>query len=92
VNLKIITPEKEILKQDSIDFFHAVLSDGNPISVYKAHAPLIALLAQGTVKYEYMQILYEFSVSEGLIKVKNDTIDCFVSWANAVEIEKSYDR
>ena len=91
MNFRIITPEKVIINEDSIDYIHVTLSDGNPISIYPGHAPLIALLAQCSIKYEIEQNINEYSVSEGLIKVKDDSINCFVSWAKAIETEKSDD-
>ena len=91
MSFRIITPEKELFFQDAINYLHVLLSDGYPISIYPGHAPLIALLAQCTIKFEYEHNINEFSVSEGLIQVENDSISCFVSWAKAIETDKSDD-
>ena len=91
INLRIITPDKGIMNQDSTDFFHVTLSSGYPISIYPGHAPLIAMVAQCTLKYGYKQKINQYLISEGFIKVKDNSINCFVNWAEEIEIKNSYD-
>lgn len=84
--LRIITPEKDVVNQDSITFIHVILSDGYPISIYPRHAPLIALLSKCNIKYKDAHDVNQVSISEGMIKIENDVIKCFVNWANPIEL------
>ena len=92
MDLIISTPEKEVINQGSISFINITLSDGYPISVYPGHAPLIALLSEGIIKYQDGKGLNKISISEGLIKIDNDLVKCFVNWAITIEKENLKER
>ena len=87
INLQIITPEKEIINQKDVKFIHVSLSDGNPISIYPSHAPLIAAIKGGNLIYKDDEESRIISVSDGFIYVNKNVVKCFVDWAEGIQVE-----
>ena len=79
--LKIITPDKEEIKAQTVNFVHLRLADGNPISIYPGHIRLIGLIEEGSIEYSDDQGSRQVLVSDGLLLVNQDVISCHVNWA-----------
>ena len=79
--LRIITPDKEEINAQSVNFVHLRLADGNPISIYPGHIRLMGLIKEGSLKFSDDQKKHQVSVSDGLLLVDRDEISCHVNWA-----------
>lgn len=86
--LKLITPDEYEITKDNIDYINLHLSNGYPISIYPGHTQLAAALQEGRIKYSSGGSKDVVLVSRGLLLVENDTVSCYVSWANAVLDDK----
>jgi F0F1-type ATP synthase epsilon subunit len=78
--LKIVTPTKDEVQYRAIEHVNLHLSNGYPISIYPGHAKLIALIAQGKVHIYKKQSSEQIQISEGVMVVNQDTINCFIDW------------
>lgn len=85
--LRIITPDKEEIKAQSVNFVHFRLSDGSPISIYPGHIRLIGLIEEGSIEYSEDQESRQVLVSDGLLLVDQDVISCHVNWAHRQKTE-----
>jgi F0F1-type ATP synthase epsilon subunit len=81
INLQIITPENEIINHKKVNYIHVTLSDGNPISIYPLHAPLIAALGEGKLIYKDDNKSRVISISDGFMHVNKNIVKCFLEWA-----------
>jgi len=70
VRLTILTPE-EILFQGDVSWVEIPLYDGL-IGIWPGHAPLIAALAEGTVRYETRGEIRELAVGSGVLRVHEE--------------------
>lgn len=90
--LRIITPDKEEIKAQSVNFIHFRLSDGNPISIYPGHIRLIGLIEEGSIEYSDDQGSRQVLVSDGLLLVDQDVISCHVNWAHRQKPESDVQK
>jgi len=74
-----ITSFREIILEDKkVDWVHAILDNGYPISIYPNHAPLIAKLGTNKISYRSGGEKYDLSISGGVLKVENNRITCLI--------------
>lgn len=79
--INIVTPTKDEIQYGAVEHVNLHLSDGYPISIYPGHARLIALIAQGKVHIYKKQSAEQIQISEGVMVVNQDTIECYVDWS-----------
>jgi len=91
INLLIVTPEKEIIDHKKVNYVHVTLSDGNPISIYPSHAPLVAIIGEGKLIYEDEEESRAILISDGFIHVNNNIVKCYVEWADRTMVERKND-
>ena len=63
--------DKEIQNVESINTF---LSNGYPISILSNHAPLIAQISAGVLKYKISAIDHTIPISDGILFVRDNLI------------------
>jgi len=78
MKLHIASPREIILDDKEIEWFHAILDNGYPVSIYPNHAPLIAKLGSREIKYSSGGKNYDIPITGGVLKVKNDQITCLI--------------
>jgi len=77
--LHIASPKTIILEDKEVEWFHAMLCNGYPISIYPNHAPLIAKLGTNQISYRSGGKEYGVSITGGVLKVENNRITCLIS-------------
>jgi len=88
MRLIVSSPDGEILRADQVDWFNIKLADGYPISIYKDHAPLVALTSACSIKYRIEDTVQEYQLPAGILSVSENMIHC---WINGEEI-KNHDH
>lgn len=74
--LEILTPDRQVFK-GAVRYLEAPSYSGN-FGVLKNHAPLLALLKKGKVKYEYGKEKREIAIEDGFIEVLADKVRILV--------------
>ncbi len=58
----------------NVEYLNAPLSNGYPISILPNHAPLIAQISAGILKYKTNKSDFSLPTSEGILCVQNNLI------------------
>lgn len=74
--LEILTPDRQVFK-GAVRYLEAPSSIGN-FGVLKNHAPLLAILKKGKVKFEYGEEKKELQVEAGFVEVLTDKVRILV--------------
>ncbi|MFP3895226.1 MAG: F0F1 ATP synthase subunit epsilon [Anaerolineales bacterium] len=65
--MQIVSPER-VVYEEEVDWLQVPLPDGL-LGIWPGHAPLIALLAQGTIQFSVDGTIEEMAVEEGILRV-----------------------
>ena len=76
LRLLVRSPEEIIFKKSGLQSVKVTLPDGL-VGIHPGHAPLIAEVAAGRVKYTDGQAGEESEIQEGVMVVRNDMIQIF---------------
>ena len=74
MNVIIQSPTGIDKKLSEIESMTMQLSSGEYVSILTNHAPMVALLASGTLKYKKMQNEFSIPISESILYVKNNLV------------------
>jgi len=74
--LEILTPDRQVFN-GAVTYLEVPSSIGN-FGVLKNHAPLLAILKKGKVRYEYGNEKKELRIEEGFIEVLTDKVRILV--------------
>lgn len=67
IRLQIISPER-VVYEEEVDWLQVPLSDGL-LGVWPGHAPLIASLSSGAIRFHVDDEIKEMAVGEGILRV-----------------------
>ncbi len=67
IRLQIISPER-VVHEEEVSWLQVPLSDGL-LGIWPGHAPLIASLSQGTIRFHVDNEVKEMAVGEGILHV-----------------------
>ena len=77
LELKVVTPSGTRLSERA-EYIEMPLEDGL-IGIKYNHAPMLARVAGGTLKYRVGKQTNEFTLSPGLAEVRNNTVTILIS-------------
>ncbi len=87
LNLKIVTPEKEVLNEE-VDQVNVSTSEGE-IGILPNHANLMAKLIPGELKIKKSGKISYFAIGEGFLQIENNNLTIMTDLAqNAQEIDE----
>ena len=78
MRLLISNPNAILLDQNDVSWVHLRLADGKRISIYPHHAPLLARLSTGTLRYQVSGQQFEKEINQGILSIDRDFIKCLV--------------
>lgn len=85
LSLQIITPEGIILKKEGLSAVNVLLETDYPIGIRPGHAPMLAAIKPGIVKYRSPDKMGQFKVNPGILRIRNNTITILISNNNRVD-------
>ena len=74
--LEIFTPDRQVFK-GAVSYLEAPSLIGN-FGVLKNHAPMLAILKKGKIRYEYGKETKELQIEEGFVEVLTDKVRILV--------------
>lgn len=74
LSLQVITPEGVILNKEGLSAVNVLLETGYPIGIRPGHAPLLAVIKPGMVKFRSPGQEGQFEVNSGILRIRNNTI------------------
>jgi len=74
LTLRIISPDGLILEKEELSAVNVMLQTNDPIGIHSGHAPLLAALKPGHVKYRKNDQEDSFEVDAGIVKVRDNTV------------------
>ncbi len=81
INLEVVTPARVIFA-GAVDSLTADAEKGN-MGIFPQHAPLLALLKPGFVKYSAEGVAGSFKTSDGFLEISRDKVRIIVESAEA---------
>ena len=84
LSLQIITPEGVMLNKEGLSAVNVLLETGYPIGIRPGHAPLLAVIKPGMVKFRSQGQEGQFEVNSGILRIRNNTITILTSDDNRV--------
>jgi F-type H+-transporting ATPase subunit epsilon len=79
LSLQIITPKGVILKKEGLSAVNLSLEAGYPIGIRPGHAPLLAVIKPGMIKFRSPGQEGQFEVNSGILRIRNNTITILTS-------------
>lgn len=85
MKLHIASSKQIFFEVENVVWFHTTLANGDPISVYPGHAPLIARIAQGEIEYRKGENKNPVPAFDGVLYIENECITCLIEEMQDVE-------
>ena len=79
LSIQIITPEGIALKKEGLSAVNVLLDTDEPIGIRPGHAPLIAAIKPGIVKFRSPSQEGQFEVNSGILRIRNNLITFLTS-------------
>lgn len=77
LRLRVLTPADVLLEAGKVEWAHVRLANGTGISIYPAHAPLLAETVTAPVRYRDSSGEHSVNVEAGILQVRDGEVMIF---------------
>jgi F0F1-type ATP synthase epsilon subunit len=76
-----LTPDETLLDLDKVAWVHVKLTNGKGVTIWPAHAPLLAETIAETMRYEDQSGAQRIELPPGTLQVCDNVVTCFLDRA-----------